>query len=135
MATKEAFAACDREGDHNSVPDLQLLIFGADLDDLSHALMTDDVTRLHLGNHTVENVEVRAADRASSHSDDGIPRCFDLWIGHCFAADVALPMPAKRLHDALRFLLVSSVSAQSGSYCLRVCSARMLAGVILAMAD
>jgi hypothetical protein len=57
----------------------------------------------------------------------------DLRIGYRFAADVALSMPAKRLHLALRFL--ADVSDSAGSYCFRVCSASIAAGVIFAIAD
>ena len=93
-----ALAADDREGDHDAVADLELLVVAADLDHLAHGLVAHDVARLHAGHEAVVEVQVRAADRAARHLDDGVAGVLDLRIGHRVVADVLFAVPAQRAH-------------------------------------
>src|SRR5688572_29762716 len=91
--------------------------------------MADDVALFHGRNDAIEQVQVRSADGAGRHLDDGVARVFDLRIHHRVVADVALTVPAERLHDT--FLL----SPEPGSVMPRCISARTADGVTNAIAE
>ena len=93
-----AFAAADGERHHHAVADLELPVFRPDLDHLTHELVAEDVAAHHAGDEAVEEVQVRAADRAGGHLHDGIARVLDARIGNVVAADVLLAVPAERFH-------------------------------------
>ena len=95
-----ALAAPDRERHDDAVAHLELLDLGADLDDLAHELVADDVAVHHARHVAVVEVQVGAADGAGGDPDDGVARILDLGIGNLFAADVARLVPDKRLHGA-----------------------------------
>src|SRR5205085_3908853 len=90
-----ALAAADREGNDDAVAHLELLVLAADLDDLAHELVADDVARLHARHEAVEEVEGGAADRAAGGLDDGVAWMLDHRIGHRLVADVVLGVPAE----------------------------------------
>jgi hypothetical protein len=52
----------------------------------------------HAGHEAVEEVQVRAADRAARHLDDRVARMLDPRVGYFVAADVLLAVPAERFH-------------------------------------
>jgi hypothetical protein len=93
-----AIAAIDGEGDDHPVADVQRLVVLAHLDDLAHRLVAHDVARLHAWDEVVEQVEVRSADRAARHLDDGVAAVLDLRVRHAFEAYVFLAVPDERLH-------------------------------------
>ena len=61
-----AFAADDRERHDDPVADLQLLVLGADLDDLAHELVAHDVADLHAGHEAVDRDAGRSRRSRSS---------------------------------------------------------------------
>src|SRR3954453_11247967 len=94
-----AFAADNREGHDDADALLQMTIHaGADLDHLAHHLMSHDVAGQHCGNKIVEEMKVRAANRATRYFYDRITRMFDFRIRNAVAANVFLTMPNKGLH-------------------------------------
>src|SRR5947209_107441 len=94
-----AFAANDRERHDDAVALLQVTVdAGTDLDHLAHHLVSHDVAGQHRGNEIVEEMKVRAADRAARYFDDRITRMLDLGIRNRVAADIFLPMPNKGFH-------------------------------------
>ena len=95
---EEAFAAGDGERHDDPVADLELLVLRADLDDLAHGLVAEDVAALHLRDDAVEDVQVGAADGAGRHLDDGVARMLDFGIRHALAAHVALAVPDQSFH-------------------------------------
>ncbi len=95
---EEAFAASDRERHDHAVADLERLVVGADLDHLAHRLMAEHVAPLHARHHAIIEMQVRTADGAGGHLDDGIAAMLDLGVGHMLAAHVALAMPGQRFH-------------------------------------
>jgi hypothetical protein len=56
--------------------------------------MANDIAFFHGRNHTVKNMQIRAADGAGSDLDDRILRVLDLRIRDGLAAHVAFAVPA-----------------------------------------
>ena len=73
----------------------------ADLDDLAHRLVAEDVAGQHGGDEVVEEVKVGAADRAARHLDDRIAGILDLRIRHRVVTDVLLAVPDQGFHANL----------------------------------
>jgi len=94
LLAEPAFAAADREGDHDAVADPQIGDLGPERHDLTHILMAEDVAGFHRRLVAVEQVEIGAADRAGGDLDDRIARVLDLGIGDGVDAHVALTVPA-----------------------------------------
>jgi hypothetical protein len=104
LAALFAFAAADSERNDYTVADLELLVLRANLDDFAHEFMAQYIAFLHKRNVTVHQMQVRAADRAGGHLDDGVPPVFDLGIRNVVAADVALA----RQHSAFIVFLLGT---------------------------
>src|SRR5215203_3686714 len=111
---KETLAAGYREWHDHAVSDLQLLVFGADFDDLAHGLMAEDIAALHLGNDAVKDMKVGTADGASRHLNDGIARMLDFGIRHCLTAQIILAVPCQCLHEILRPVAKTRLRATAG---------------------
>ncbi len=73
-------AAGDVEGDDDAVALRQLRHLGADLHDLAHEFVADDVAVLHHRHEAVVDVEVGAADGGGGDLEDRIARMFDLRV-------------------------------------------------------
>ena len=95
---EEAFAAGDREGNHDAVADLELVVFRTDLDDFAHGLVAENVALFHRGHDAVEQMQVRTADGAGGDLDDGVASVLDLGIRHGVASNVVLAVPGQRFH-------------------------------------
>ena len=103
-----AVAAGDRERHDHAVADLQVLDLRADLDDLAHELVAEDVALLHRRDEAVVEVQVRAADRRRGDPDDRVARVQDLRVGHvarparllCRSSSCALIAPPVRFESA-----------------------------------
>jgi hypothetical protein len=63
--------------------------------------MAEYVTLFHRWHDTVEQMQVRTADRAGGDLDDGIAAMFDLGIRHPVASNLVLAMPGQRFHPNL----------------------------------
>ena len=100
VAAEEAFAAGDGEGDHHAVAHFQVLAVGANLDDLAHGLVAHHVAGVHLGDHAIVDVQVRAADGAGRDADDAVPPVLDARVRHMLAAHVMLAVPGDGFHGA-----------------------------------
>jgi hypothetical protein len=62
--TGEAAAAGDREGDDDTVTDLEVILEpGTDLHDFTHELMPEDITLLHAGDKAIKEVQVGTTNR------------------------------------------------------------------------
>ena len=125
-----ALAADDREGNDDPVALLELAVdAGADLDDLAHHLVAHDVAGQHAGNEVVEEMQVRAADGAARHLDDGVARILDLGIGDGVAADVFLAVPNEGSHAFL--LLSSNEDAEASASGTRYGTGQVSAGMVV----
>src|SRR5436305_1375184 len=99
MLAVPAVAAGDGEGDDDTVSRLQVLDLAADLHDLAHELVAEDVPLLHGGDVAVVKVEVRAADRRRGDAHDGVAGVEDLGIRDGLDPDVVLAVPADCSHE------------------------------------
>ena len=106
---KKALAAGNCKGHHNAVANLQRLVFGPDLDHLTHILVAEHVALLHVWNDTAIDVQVGAANRTSGHLDDGVPWMLNFGIRNFLAANVAFTVPSQGLHLLLRFCHCAAV--------------------------
>src|SRR5439155_394648 len=95
-----AVAAGDREGNDDAIAALQFVIAGPDFNDLAHELVPENVSRLHRRHVAIEQVQIRAADRARGDADDCIARIEDRRVGHALDANVIPAVPHKCLHAA-----------------------------------
>ena len=75
-----AVAAGDRERHDDAVADLQVADAPADLDDLAHELVAEDVALLHRRDVAVVEVQVRAADRRRGDLHDRVAVVEDLRV-------------------------------------------------------
>ena len=82
-------------------PFLNFVTCAADLDDLAHRLVAEDVARLHGRQVHVVQVQVRAADAGGRDLDDHVRRVLDLRVRDGVAPDVGLAVPAERFHEVL----------------------------------
>ena len=97
-----AFAAGNREGDHDTVADLQLAIdAAAHFDNFAHRFVAHDVALLHARHEVVVEVQIRAADRAARHLEDRVALMFDFGVGDSVAADVRRAVPDQSFQQAL----------------------------------
>src|SRR5918998_5284246 len=95
-----AVAARDRERHDDPVTDLEILHAAADLDDLAHELVPEDVALLHRRHEAVVEVQVRTADGRRRDSDDRVVTVQDLRVRDVLDLDVAGAHPAHSLHDS-----------------------------------
>jgi hypothetical protein len=98
LLTEEALSATDRERHDHPVAHLQSRDGAADLDDLSHVFMAQLVALFHRGLETVEEMEVRAADRRRCDLDDDVARVLDGGVGNRIHPNVAGTVPTERFH-------------------------------------
>src|SRR5690606_14642789 len=99
VLARRAPAARDRERDDDPVADPDARDGRADLDDLAHELVADDVAGAHPGDEPVVEMEVRATDRRRRDADDRVLWVEDRRIRHAVDADVARSVPDDGLHD------------------------------------
>jgi hypothetical protein len=85
-----------------TVADLERAVARADLDDLAHRLMTDDIAAFHPWDDAVVDMEIGAANGAGGHLDDGVARMLDLGVGHRVEAHIAFAVPAQGFHRMVR---------------------------------
>src|SRR5215211_3583637 len=94
-----AFAAENRERHDDAVADLERALgLRADLHDLAHELVADDVAVLHPWHVAVVEIQVRAADGTGRHPDDSVAGVLDLRIRDLVAADVGGVVPNQGFH-------------------------------------
>jgi hypothetical protein len=63
--------------------------------------MAHHVAAFHARDDAAVDMQIRAADRARRHLDDGVARVFDFRIGNFIATDIGFAMPSERLHAEL----------------------------------
>jgi len=68
--------------------------------------MTHDVTLLHGGDESIEEMQIGAADSGSGYLDDGVVRIQKLWIVNRLCFYRALAHPTHCFHRELPSLLV-----------------------------
>jgi hypothetical protein len=95
---EEAAAACDRERDDDAVADAQSGVLSADLDDLAHELVAENVAGLQSRDEAVEQVQIRSADRRRRDADDRVTGIQDLRIRHALDSDVVRAVPYNGFH-------------------------------------
>jgi hypothetical protein len=98
LLAKPAMATTDRERDNDTVADFQVCNFRAELYDLTHVFMAEDISLLHGRLVAVQEVQVRAADCARRYLEDCIAGMLDPGIRDGVHANVALTMPTECAH-------------------------------------
>ncbi len=107
LPAEEALAARDGERHDDPVADLEPLHLGADLDDLAHRLVPEDLSLLHeRAEVAIVEVQVRAADGSARDLDDQVLRVFELGLGNVLDPDVLRPMPHDRSHRGSWWLVL-----------------------------
>jgi hypothetical protein len=101
FAAEPAGPARGDAGDQDTVPGADRLDPGAHGLDGPYSLMTEDPAVGHRRNVSLEDVQVRAADRDGVDADDRVGVGDDLWLGHVFPGLLAGAVIDKRSHDHL----------------------------------
>ena len=104
MPAGPAVAAGDRERDDDAVADLEVVHAAADLDDLAHELVPEDVALLHRRDVAVVEVQVGAADRGRRDPHDRVAVVEDLRVGDVLDLDGVASRPDVRPHRHTRLL-------------------------------
>jgi len=94
FGAKPALPAADREGYDHSIADSKIADFATEFDHRAHVFVAQDVSALHCGLITIQQMQVRATDRACGNFDNGVPRMFDLRIRDAIDTNVAMAVPA-----------------------------------------
>src|SRR3954451_8139958 len=128
VLTRPAVAARDRERHDDAVADGEVADALADLDDLAHELVPEDVAALHGRDVAVVEMQVRAADRRRGDADDRVAVVEDLGVGDVLDLHGVAARPDRGPHDTPAF---SSSDASSGwaGRCLSLRSASSPSGV------
>ena len=123
-----AVAAGDRERHDDAIADLQVRDAAADLDDLAHELVPEDVALLHRRDVAVVEMQIRPADRRRGDLHDRVTVVEDLGVGDVLDLDRVAARPDGRPHRAPT---VSSSLSDSGcaGRCLSFASAASPSGV------
>jgi hypothetical protein len=106
LLTKPAVAAADRQGDHNTIPLLEVRILRADFD-AAALLSCPKCRRFPCRLIAVIEMKIGATGCACSDFDYGIVRMPDIWIRHRIDADVTMTMPAQCAHQILLALFLA----------------------------
>ena len=99
LTTVRAFPTRTDARDDDPVADGQLGDSFAHLGDHADPLVAQDAADFHLGDVTLENVEVGAADGRGDHLHDHVGRLLDLRIGHFLPGLLARTLVDQCLHD------------------------------------
>jgi hypothetical protein len=89
-----AGSADDERGNDDAVASLHFLDFWTNLHDLTHELMTDNVSVAHRWEIAIDEVEVRAACCRHCDLQDGIMWIHDFRIRHRLYTKIIDPIPA-----------------------------------------
>src|SRR5262249_5596098 len=96
-----------------AVADLQVLDRAAELHDLAHELVAEDVAALHRRHEAVVEVEIRAADRRRGDPHDRVARVEDPRVRDLLDADLALAHPEVGLHGDTPLTAVGGLSTST----------------------
>src|SRR6185312_14039935 len=99
LFAEEALSARNGEGHYHTVASLQIVDSRPNILNDAHALMPEDVALLHRGNHAIEQMQVRAADRRLGDLEYRVVWIQKLRICHGQCLDLAFAHPANSLHD------------------------------------
>src|SRR5262249_3619993 len=99
LTAKPALAASDGEGDHDAVALAKLAHLRADLDDLAHEFVAEDIPLLHGRNVAVVEMQIGAADGGRRDPQDRIARVENLGVRDPVDLNVSLAFPAHCSHD------------------------------------
>ena len=107
-------------------PTFSRVLSSADLDDLAHELVAEDVALLHGRDVAVVDVQIGSADGGRGDLDDGVARIEDLRDRERFRRESSLCLPSTRLacRPPMRVGVARGISPASSS-CLK--SAEILA--------
>jgi hypothetical protein len=97
---EKAFAAGNGEGNDDPVADLQFL-FSEPSSTTSPMVSWPTTSPLFIDGMRPSHMQVRAADRATGHLDNGIARMFDLEIGDSFTSHIVFAVPTESLHGII----------------------------------
>jgi hypothetical protein len=101
LLAEEAAAARDRKRHDDAVAHLQLRVLVADLDDLAHEFVSENIASLHRRNVAVEQMEIRSADGGRCDPHDRVAWIENLRIGNPLDADVVGGVPDQCFHECL----------------------------------
>src|SRR6266566_1194691 len=96
-------AAGDHERHDHAVAASKSLYVCAHLDHLAHEFVTENVSRLHLRNKAIIDVEIRAADRCCGYTNDDVARFLNARVRDRVDAHVLLSMPGQGFHSWLLY--------------------------------
>ena len=88
----------DERRHYYPLPDRALLDLGADLDDLTHELVPEDVAFAHPRQVTVDEMQIRPAGRGEPDSDDHVVGIDDGRVVDRLDREVVDPVPAQCPH-------------------------------------
>src|SRR5919199_2391743 len=128
VPARPAVAAGDRERHDDAVADLEVPHPTADLDDLAHELVAEDVPLPHRRDVAVVEMQVRPADGGRADLHDRVAVVEDLRVGDVLDLDRVAAGPHVGAHQTPAFSSSDSVSGWAGR-CLSLRSADSPSGV------
>src|SRR4051812_3188510 len=84
---EEAIAARDRKRHDDAIAYREILDTRAELYDLAHEFVSENIAPIHRGNVAVVQMQIRSADRRARYLDHRIARIDDVWIGNVLHTD------------------------------------------------
>jgi hypothetical protein len=116
VITEEASATSNRKGHYNPVATLKVTYTFTHFLHNAHKLMAEH-HRAGLGNATVVNVQVGAANGGAGHADNSVAGLFNLGIVHVVNANIFHPVKHECFHsDRVGFRKRAEIGAKRPEY-------------------
>ncbi|MNN36277.1 hypothetical protein D3C81_1501680 [compost metagenome] len=130
--TEETFSAAHVKGNNDPVPLLHLGDFRSNFLNNTHRFMPDNIVLREVGDHPVDQMQVRSTNGGCRQPDDDIVLLLELWLLNFFHYDVLNALISDSFHDRVPPLCIIPASGRTrlcGWYCQGTASFVQFAGL------